>query len=135
MRPSTLMFLILNLFLSANLSAAEGEGEKKEKKQLLYHELPPSLVSNLHTGAKYIRCDIQLMTHDEGYLEEINLHAPALRHELLMLVSDQQGTELKTPKGKEKFRKAALKAVRGVIKELTGKEMIDDLFFTSYFVQ
>jgi len=129
------MFLLLNLFLSANLSAAENEGEEKEKKQLLYHELPPSLVSNLQTGAKYIRCDIQLMTHDEGYLEEINLHAPALRHELLMLVSDQQGTELKTPKGKENFRKAALKAVRGVIKELTGEEMIDDLFFTSYFVQ
>jgi len=129
------MFLLLNLFLSANLSAAENEGEEKEKKQLLYHELPPSLVSNLQTGAKYIRCDIQLMTHSEDYLEEINLHAPALRHELLMLVSDQQGTELKTPKGKENFRKAALKAVRGVIKELTGEEMIDDLFFTSYFVQ
>jgi len=133
MRPSTLMFLILNLLLSANLSAAEHEA--REKSQPLYLELPPSLVANLQAGAKYIRCDIQLMTHDKDYLEKIDLHAPALRHELFMLISDQQGTGLKTLEGKEKFRKAALKAVRSVVEDLTGEEMIDDLFFTSYFVQ
>ncbi len=68
-------------------------------------------------------------------IPEIEIHEPALRHDLLLLFSDQEGKLLKDPKGKEKLRKLALEAIRKVMKELTGKEAVDDLFFTSYFAQ
>jgi flagellar FliL protein len=75
------------------------------------------------------------MTRDEDQLANIALHAPALRHELLLLLSDQKGQDIKDSKGKEKLRKVALQAVQNVMKQMTNDESVVDLFFTSYFVE
>ena len=53
----------------------------------------------------------------------------------MLMLSDQKGEELQTPKGKEKFRQSALAAVGEVIKKQSGKNSVKDLFFTSFFVQ
>ncbi|TVT56304.1 MAG: flagellar basal body protein FliL, partial [Sedimenticola thiotaurini] len=54
---------------------------------------------------------------------------------LLLLFSDQQGQDIKDTKGKEKLRKDALKALQGVMKQIVDDESIEDLYFTSYFVE
>ncbi|MCB1904748.1 MAG: flagellar basal body-associated FliL family protein [Gammaproteobacteria bacterium] len=123
------------LLLALPALSAESEEETAEKKPHLYYELTPSIVANIQKGAKYLRADIQLMTREEDSLAQIEHHAPALRHELFMLISDQEGSQLKGPKGKESFRKSALKALQKVMQALTGKEMVEDLFFSSFFVQ
>ena len=120
------------LVLTASTAlAADDEGTTSAA----YHDLKPSLVSNLTGGPKYIRCDIQLMTMNADNLPQIELHQAALRHELLMLISGQDGPSLKTPDGKESLRKAALTAIQDRLKDLTGDELIDDLYFTSYYVK
>jgi flagellar FliL protein len=132
MRTKTILLLTCSLLFSAALMAADEESTPAEA---LYYKLSPSLVTNVQGRVKYIRCDIQLMTRDQAAVEDLKLHAPAIRHELLLLFSDQQGEALKEPKGKEKLRNKALAAVQGVMRELTGEEEVDDLFFTSFFVQ
>lgn len=129
MRTNIFLLLSCSLLFSAVLMAADDES------QALYYELSPSLVTNVQGRVKYIRCDIQLMTRDEATVEDFKLHAPAIRHELLLLFSDQQGEELKEPTGKEKLRNTALAAVQGVMLKLTGVEEVEELFFTSFFVQ
>lgn len=129
---SSLLSAILLLSMSI-LSAADDDAQAPAT--LAYYELSPSIVVNVKGKAKYIRCDVQLMTRDEAKLPVVSLHAPALRHELILLLSDQQGTEIRTTKGKEKLRKIALKALRGVMKNLVGDETIDNLFFTTYLVE
>jgi len=131
-----LLIILLISYLPGSLLAAEADAsEDTEKVQVEYLKLAPSLVTNVQGGAKYVRCDVQLMTRDPEALEKLKLHTPAIRHELLLLLSDQQGGELKQPKGKEKLRKQALASVQKVMKGLTKKPMTDDLFFTSFFVQ
>jgi len=123
------------VFFASSAWAAD-EGEQKETPKVAYHSMSPSFVSNLQGQKKYVRCDIQLMTKGAENLEAVKLHTPALRHELLLLLGDQSSSELKTPKGKEKLRKQALKAVNKVMAELTGRNnVVKDLFFTSFFVQ
>jgi flagellar protein FliL len=100
-----------------------------------YYPIKPSLVANLASGGKYIRCDIQLMSEDSGYLEKLRLHDPAIRHTLLLLLSEQDGNAIKSPEGKEALRKKALAEVNRLLKKLTGKEGIKALFFTTFFVQ
>ena len=130
--PASLILLLL--LLPAIAWPAEDEGEQ-EKVQVEYLKLSPSLVVNVQQGARYVRCDVQLMTRKPEALQQMKLHAPAIRHELLLLLSDQKGSDLKQPKGKEKLRKQALKAVQKVLEKQTGKPLVDDLFFTSFFVQ
>ena len=133
MRLTTLIVFLL--YLSLTQTGVTAEEVDKEIKPVAYYSLSPSLITNVKGDAKYIRCDVQLMTRDKDNLAEIELHAPALRHDLLLLLSEQQGDELKKPNGKEKIRKAALKLIRTRMKDLSGDARIDDLYFTSYFVQ
>ncbi len=131
-------FLILSTLLvlpGQTFAEEEEKTQPEEPKKALYFALKPSLVANITGGGRYVRADIQIMTSDEAQLENIKLHAPALRHELLLLLSEQKGKALKTPEGKEAFRKKALEAVQAVIEEQTGTASIDNLFFTSFFVQ
>jgi len=131
MRPGILLLLLL---LPCVVFAQEGDGEEKMA-QAAYYELSPSIVVNVKGRARYMRCDVQLMTRDQARLQDIVLHAPALRHELLLLFSDQKGDSIKSSKGKEQLRKKALEALQGVMKQFVEAKSIDDLFFTSYFVE
>lgn len=133
MRFLTSLLSTLLIFTTSLLFAADSDDQGLAA--LAYYELSPSIVVNVKGRAKYIRCDVQLMTRNGANLPVISLHAPALRHELLLLLSDQDGTKIRTTKGKEKLRRKALKALQGVMKKLAGDQMIDDLFFTTYLVQ
>lgn len=131
MRLALYTLLSVMLVLPCYSYAEEDEPPAKPS----YFSLKPSIVVNLRSGGKFARVDIQIMTLDEEQLESIKLHAPAIRHALILLLSDQDGKKLKTPDGKETFRKAALTATQGVIEELTGVDSINELYFTSFFVQ
>lgn len=137
---AVLIFVMLMLF--APLSPAEDEvadgaevEEAKEPATISYYQIKPALVANLAAGGKYIRCDIQLMTDDEGFLEALKLHGPAIRHALLLLLSEQDGNSVRTPAGKEALRRKALSEIGRLMKELSGMENLKALFFTTFFVQ
>jgi flagellar protein FliL len=130
MRFISLLFLTSSLLFSAVISADDAE-----KQKAVYLPLNPSLIANVQGTARYARCDVQLLVNSEDNIADVRLHAPAIRHELLLLLGDQKGDVLMTPQGKEKFRQSALAAVGKVIKEQTGVNSIKDLFFTSFFVQ
>ncbi len=132
MRFISLLLLVCSALYSGFIIA---EDEAKEKKNIAYFSLKPSLIANVHGKARYARFDVQLMANDEESIPDLRLHAPAIRHELLLLMGDQKGEDLKSPKGKERFRQTALSAVGKVVKAQTGTNSVKDLFFTSFFVQ
>jgi flagellar FliL protein len=118
------------LFMASTAALAEDE-----KPDIGYYPLKPSFVSNLRGGPKYIRCDIQLMTEQAAEIPKIELHTPALRHSILMLLAGQDGKKLKTREGKEELRQAALQSVRAQLQELSGDTIVNDLYFTAYYVK
>ncbi len=126
-----LMLALLSTCTSA-LMAAE---EAPPPPAIHYYQMKPSLVANLSAGGRYVRCDIQLMTHDETFLETLSLHDAAIRHTLLLLLADQDGAKIKTPDGKEGLRKEALSQINRLLKELSGKSEVESLFFTTFYVQ
>jgi len=126
----------LTALLAIIIIPATGVGAEDETEtDIGYYPLKPSFVSNLTGGPKYIRCDIQLMTEQASEIPEIELHTPALRHSILMLIGGQDGNQLKTRDGKEDLRQAALESVRTRLEQMTGKPIVDDLYFTAYYVK
>lgn len=130
MRFISLLILACSLVYSGVTMAADAE-----KRPAVYLPLNPSLIANVQGNARYARCDVQLLLNSEENVPDVRLHAPAIRHELLLLLGDQKGEALMTPQGKERFRLSALSAAGMVIKQLTGVDSVKDLFFTSFFVQ
>ncbi len=132
---STLKTIAIIMFLFALTPLAWSGDEEKEPVKISYVEMKPSFVTNLTGGPKYIRCDIQLMTKFESKVEKIQIHTPALRHAILMLLAGEDGKQLLTPDGKEALRKKALETVRKSLEGLAGEPMVNDLYFTAYYVK
>ena len=63
------------------------------------------------------------------------IHDALVRHQIVMLLSRQSEKSLSTPEGQEALRVEALSMVQEALKKETGKEQIEDLFFTSFVVQ
>ncbi len=129
---ATLALLALSGVFAPAVAADE---EEKPPVEIGYYKLNPSFVSNLSGGPKYIRCDIQLMTEQAAEIPKIELHSPALRHAILMLIAGQDGKQLQTREGKEGLRKEALQAMQAQLEELTGQAIVNDLYFTAYYVK
>ena len=126
-----MILLACLLGLGHTALAGDDEGESS----IAYFSLTPSLVSNLTGGPKYIRADVQIMTRKADRLPELELHAPAIRDALLMLLIGADGKQLLTRDGKEALRTQALEAVRKVLEEKTGDPLAEQLYFTSYYVK
>ena len=126
------LYILLISFLFMSCAVASEDGEPIE---ISYIELKPSIVSNLTGGPKYIRCDIQLMTEYASAVPEIELHMPAIRHTILMLIASEDGKVLKTREGKKALRERALERVQSALQELTERPLVKDLYFTAYYVK
>jgi len=131
--------LVLLLLFTFIYSSAQAEDEKKADDivyQNAYLEISPDIVSNVQGQAKYIRTSIQLMTNRADLLWEVEPHMPLIRHTLLMYLVDQKGENISTPAGKEKLRKQLLKTINEALNQHTAdKDIMTDLFFTSYYVK
>ena len=118
--------------------AAEGEeGAEGSAKNAYYFSLDPAFIVNF-TGksrARFLQVNIEGMTRDEKVKEEITKHFPQVRNNIVLLLSGKTSAELNTPEGKDKLRKEVLKEVQDILVAETGKEGIEDIYFTSFVMQ
>ena len=129
--------LLLTIAFSSPAEVAGKQSAPPPADGVQYHALNPALISNLQGEGKphFLRCEVQLMSRQPGAVEQLDLHAPPLRHTLLLLFAEQDAKTLMTPAGRDDLRAAALDAVRAVLQGQTGQPWVDDLYFTSFYVQ
>jgi flagellar FliL protein len=135
---STLLLLTACLVLSPAFGAStKKEAPTPAPGEPGYVALAPPLVSNLQTAGRprFVRCEVQLLAERPEASAKLSLHAPAIRHSLLLLLAEQDYEVIRTPDAKETLRKNALESVRAVMRDKTGKPWVDDLYFTSFYVQ
>jgi flagellar protein FliL len=117
--------------------AASNESAAEVHKEPLYFTLADNLVVNFRNtgGARYLQVGIDLMTHDPKALPALKTNAPVLRNNLILLLSDQSDTDLRTREGKEAVRDKALTEVRTAMQKLYGDPAVDALYFTTFVMQ
>lgn len=103
----------------------------------LYYTLDPNLIVNFEGGGRvrYLQLGIELMTRDRAALEALRLHAPVVRNNLIMMLSDQSYDVLMTREGKESLQQAALEEVRDIMEQRYGRPAVETLYFTSFVMQ
>ncbi len=111
--------------------ATPGEAQK------LYLKLEPALVVNVEEGdvVRFLQVNAQLQYGQPLAQPIIEKHMPAIRHAMIMLLSGQSVTEIKTPQGKEHLRETTLKAIQQVMTDATGEEVVDAVYFTGFVIQ
>jgi flagellar FliL protein len=119
--------------------ASEGkDGEASEsKKKAQYLALDPAFVVNLAgaDSSRYLQVSVEVMTRDSKAIDGLKLHMPAIRNNLLMLFGQKTTEDLSGREGREALRQLALTEVQKVMREETGDDAIEALYFTSFVTQ
>jgi flagellar FliL protein len=131
----------------------DGKGEVAAAERPETHYLPlDTMVVNFDDNgpARFLQVDIQLMAHQEDALNEVQKQMPAIRNDILMLLSAQTYKSVSTLAGKEALRKQILQAVNKVLvraaaakggdkKDEDKKDdkapTVDAVYFTSFVMQ
>jgi flagellar FliL protein len=134
-RTLALLPLVTALALPVQASAKKEAAPPADGPQ--YFALAPALISNVQSPGKprFLRCEVQLQSGKTDAVPRLTLHGPALRHALLLLFVEQDAATLQTPAGRDQLRQAALEVTRKVMTDQTGEPWVDELYFTSFYVQ
>jgi flagellar FliL protein len=114
----------------------------------IYHAIEPSLLVNFDapSGPKYLQIAIQVMSRHEAVIERLEQMLPAVRNDLIVLLSAQDPSALRSQEGKLALRGAVLEAIRGIVGEIPAEDEddeeaapqlfgVEDVYFTNFVMQ
>jgi flagellar protein FliL len=110
-------------------SSESSESAEVVAKPAIYFPLKTFTVNyDVNGRQRFLQAELTLMYRDEAVLKTLELHMPAVRNSLVMLLSRQVFDELQTAEGKEKLRTEALAEIQGIIAKETvaSAEKTDD---------
>ena len=121
--------------LLSSLATAEEEGAGP---QVQYIELQPPFVLNfgsLEPKLRYLKAQVSVRVDKADAAATVEQHMPAIRNELVLLLSRQTDATMFDPTAREGLREEALKNVQALLKEEAGNASVRDLLFTEFIVQ
>ncbi|WP_397455223.1 flagellar basal body-associated protein FliL [Pseudomonas versuta] len=131
-------WIVLMLALSLPMVAVAEEAEEGAAK-VSYITLSPPFVGNYgldgSSKLKVYKADISLRVSGAEAAKAVKANDPLIRNQLVGLFTQQTSESLGSVEAKEKLRQEALKQIRQVMTDETGKPMIDDLLFNNLIVQ
>ncbi len=133
----------IELLLSALLFVLPGLAQAAEEEDALkvqpsYVSLGKPMVLNLSTHGKrltFLQVSADVLVKDDDAKEVVETHIPAIRHELILLLSEQLASDMKSPTKREEIRQLALVNIRSRIEDLSGNKDIEEVLFSEILVQ
>lgn len=120
---------------------AEEDEEADEEEEALtpavYIPIDPAFVVNFASQgkARFLQITVEVMTRDAEVPEQVKLHMPVIRNNLVLLFSAQSYDHVSTLEGKEALREEALEVIQAILEEETGDPGIEAVYFTSFVMQ
>lgn len=125
------------LMLFAGLVHA-AEEEAVAKKIPGYVSLGAPMVLNLASDSRrlaFLQIKADVLVKDADAKAAVEANIPAIRHKLIVMLSEQKAQDMKTPARREEIRRQVSDAVRDMIEEMTKNNGIDEVLFSSFLVQ
>jgi len=134
MQKILLCLILATLCLS---QARAGEDLAKAPASSAYVSLGEPMVLNLSGKRKltFLQLSADVLLSDSDAEETIKTHVPAIRHSLIMLLSEQDAGDIKAPGKREEIRQQATAQVQQLIAELSGDQHVSEVLFSSILVQ
>ena len=136
MSMSRIAWLLCILLLPALASASADKKPEESSRGFGYIEMSPAFIVNVGDGKRmaFLKTDVSLRV-DTAAADAVRQHMPALRHQLIMMLSGQSIETLQSTAARETLRTAALAEVQKIIQDEGGVSGVTDLLFTSFIVQ
>lgn len=131
------LILLASLLMMSSLVLAS-ESEKKADESagpvIEYLEMKPKFTVNLAEPKKYLLINIQLLVEGAGAIEKIKKQMPALRHEMIMLLSGMHITDLQTMEQREALRGKTKQVIADALSKTQSNEGFKDVFFSEFLI-
>ena len=118
--------------------AVDEEGEvTEEKAPAIYVGVPNALTANLPGSKKSRTVQIKLsfVVRSEDAKQVVKQHMPQIKNDILMLLSQKNADELKTPEGYEKLKEETLTTVQTSLTNLVEDPTVEKVLFVSFVMQ
>ncbi len=132
--------VFLSIFLlcfNTAVFAADEEEVPKEKPGYVSLGKKPMILNLATNGNRHVFLQIKadVLVKNEDAKEVIEAHIPAIRHKLILLLSEQNAIDMKTPAKREEIRKLATVEIRDMIEQMASNTDIEEVLFSNFLVQ
>jgi flagellar FliL protein len=134
----TMQKLILcAIVLLLGITQARAAEDEPTSATSAYVSLGDPMVLNLSGTSRltFLQISADVLVSDSDAEETIKLHVPAIRHSLIMLLSEQKASDIKSPDKREEIRRQATAQVQSLMVGLSGSNDVSDILFSSILVQ
>jgi flagellar FliL protein len=135
-KPLISICLALAMILAAPLMAAEQENQQYQA--VYYKIVEPFTINFLNQSQKkvrYLQIKVALMSHDAAVIESAKLNLPMIQDALRTLFTDQNYQSVSTVAGRKQIQQQALALIKGLLKQETGSDALEQVYFTSFILQ
>ena len=121
-------------------AGAESEEEVVEEVVLeppVYQSIDPKFVVSFEDPdqARFMQFSLEIMTRDTTVIDAINLHMPAVRSSILLLVGSDQNASVTTREGKEELLVAIKDDMNATLESIGATAGVEAAYFTSFVIQ
>jgi len=85
--------------------------------------------------SRYLQIKVTLMAHDQESITNAELNLPMLQDALRTLFSGQTSEAVSSVAGRKALQTASLDTVKAILKQETGKNNLDAVYFTGFVLQ
>ncbi|PHS70593.1 MAG: flagellar basal body protein FliL [Methylophaga sp.] len=132
---TTLLILVLS-FISLPTWAEDDEAVVAPA---IYYMMPePFTINFLNQSkqqARYLQIKVALKAYDQAIIDSAELNLPMLQDGLRTLFSEQSTESIGSVEGRQALQASSLEVVKTILKEETGKDNLDAVYFTSFILQ
>ncbi|MCP4431308.1 MAG: hypothetical protein GY806_10045 [Gammaproteobacteria bacterium] len=132
------LLLITILVSVGGQSLLAADEEEAVVKSSAYISLGDAMVLNLSNESRrltFLQLKADVLIADSDAEDLIKTHIPAIRHKLIVLLSEQKANEMKSSAKREEIRKIATAQIQELMVELANSSEVTDVLFSSFLVQ
>ena len=123
---------------AADEDADEDEAEVEPPAgPVTYTAIDPKFVVSFNDQrkARFMQFELQIMTRDDMVKKDIDMHMPAIRSSLLMLIGSQDYEVVSTREGKEKLLTDITDNINTTLETLDATSGVEAAYFDSFVIQ
>lgn len=129
--------ILCAIILLLGFTQARAAKDESTPTSSAYVSLGDPMVLNLSGNSRltFLQISADVLVSDSDAEETIQLHVPAIRHRLIMLLSEQKASDIKSPDKREEIRRQATAQVQSLMVDLSGSNDVSDILLSSILVQ
>jgi flagellar FliL protein len=130
-----LLMLLLVMIISPTWAKEDAPANAKAIYYAIEDPFTINFLNQSEQKARYLQIKVTLRAYNQEMIDSATSNLPMIQDALRTLFSAQKSETLNSVEGRKRLQSASLDTVKTILKEETGKDNLDAVYFTSFVLQ